>query len=305
MAFKRLRVGPLGIAVTANEHAAGFHVSFEGSSWRDFARGLKERRAKSRNNARGSAAAGVQAEPANANDALQRRIDAIKWYHTLDLGDGVFTPGRFDHGPILGLYCLPERMDGLRVLDVATFDGYWAFEFERRGAKEVVALDLDNLSQIDWSPQARREASPEELAMRLGAGFELAHQRLGSKVQRVVCNVYDLTPERYGEFDIVHSGDVLLHLAQPVKALQNMARVCRGYALISDVYFPELDSLGAGAVCEYRGFRDKTWWRMSLAALQQMVLDAGFARVEVLNKFEYGYSDTPGRWQHAVIKAYK
>ena len=305
MAFKRLRVGPLGIAVTANEHAAGFHVSFEGSSWRDFVRGMKERRARARGNAQGSAPAAAQGAPANAKEALQRRVDAITWYHTLDLGDGVVTPGRFDHNPILDLYRLPERVDGLRVLDVAAFDGFWAFQFERRGAKEVIALDLDNASEIDWSPRARREASPRELAMRLGSGFELAQQRLGSQVQRVVCNVYDLTPELYGEFDVVHSGDVLLHLAHPVKALQNMARVCRGYALISDVYFPELDSFGAGSLCEYRGFRDMTWWRMSLAALQQMVLDAGFARVEVLNKFEYGYRDTPGRWQHAVIKAYK
>ena len=60
MAFKRLNLGPLGISVTANEHAAGLHVSFGGSTWRDFARGVKERRAKGRGTgANGSAGTSI------------------------------------------------------------------------------------------------------------------------------------------------------------------------------------------------------------------------------------------------------
>ena len=300
MAFKRLTLGPLGIAVTANEDAAGLHVSIGGATWRDFARGIKERRARSR----GTVAGANGAAPfEHADESLRQRIQDITWYHTIDLGGGLRTPGRFDHTPYLDQYRLPESMQGLRVLDCAAFDGYWSFQFEKRGASEVYALDLDNSSQLDWPP--RHELTQEDREMKFGRGFELARERLGSKVKRVVCNLYDLKPELYGQFDVVHSGDVLLHINSPVKALQNMASVCRGYALISDVYFPELDLMGGGMLCEYRGFRDNTWWRMSLAALETMILDAGFARVELLNKFEYGYSDGSGRWHHAVFKAYK
>ena len=49
--------------------------------------------------------------------------------------------GWFDLRPFVADYHLPERMDGMRVLDVGTWDGFWAFEFERRGA-EVVGLDI-------------------------------------------------------------------------------------------------------------------------------------------------------------------
>src|SRR5208282_1788845 len=87
---------------------------------------------------------------------LGTRIAEIDWYHTIDLGGGLLTPGAFDHGPILSRYPIPERLDGLRVLDVATFDGYWAFEMEKRGAREVVALDLSCVGDLDL-PRNRRK----------------------------------------------------------------------------------------------------------------------------------------------------
>jgi hypothetical protein len=150
------------------------------------------------------------------------------------------------------------------------------------------------------------QATPAQLAHRFGRGFELAKRELKSQVQRVACNVYDLTPEKFGCFDIVHAGDFLLHLNSPVRALQNMARVCTEYALISDVYFPELEHFGETALMEYRGGRDDvTWWRFSLAALKQMVLDAGFSRVEVLTTFKYGQRNMPQNMNHAVLRAWK
>ncbi len=54
-----------------------------------------------------------------------QEIGAVDWYHTIDLGAGIVTPGMFDHRGTLDLYRLPDRMDGLRVLDVATWDGFW------------------------------------------------------------------------------------------------------------------------------------------------------------------------------------
>ena len=87
----------------------------------------------------------------------------------------------FDLRHQVGRYGLPDRLDGLRVLDVGTWDGFWAFEMERRGA-EVVALDLDDERDLDWPPRRRPASSPS--APR-GAGFRLAHEILGSKVERV------------------------------------------------------------------------------------------------------------------------
>lgn len=52
---------------------------------------------------------------------------SIVGYHSIDLGQGIVTQGMFDHRPILHKYCLPERLQGMRVLDVAIWDGFWAY----------------------------------------------------------------------------------------------------------------------------------------------------------------------------------
>ena len=82
---------------------------------------------------------------------LAERIHGQRWYHTIDLGNGQVTPGWFDMRPYVKHYGLPERMDGMRVLDCGTWDGFWAFELERRGAAEVVAIDLDSEEELGFN----------------------------------------------------------------------------------------------------------------------------------------------------------
>nr|MBA2506600.1 methyltransferase type 11 [Thermoleophilaceae bacterium] len=62
------------------------------------------------------------------------------WYHSIEVAPGVVTPGQVDlRGTAEKL--LPPSLASTRALDVGTFDGFWAFEMERRGA-EVVAIDV-------------------------------------------------------------------------------------------------------------------------------------------------------------------
>lgn len=78
---------------------------------------------------------------------LRRRVDAVPvWWHSIDLGDGVVTPGRkadgqelFLEGELMALQ-LPD-LKGKTVLDIGTWDGYYAFSAEHLGASHVVALD--------------------------------------------------------------------------------------------------------------------------------------------------------------------
>jgi len=83
-------------------------------------------------------------------------------------------------------YGLPEDMSGMRVLEIGTWDGFWAFEMERRGA-EVVALDLDDERGARLAAAPTPQRVPE---YKRGRGFALAHELLGSSVERVVCNIY-------------------------------------------------------------------------------------------------------------------
>src|SRR3954470_20514124 len=120
------------------------------------------------------------------------------WYHTIELAPGVITPGHVD---LRGLpeRVLPARLDGLRALDVGTFDGFWAFALERRGA-EVVAIDVPALDAAEWPPvnRARLEETMRAQDLQLGRGFAIAAEALASQVERVEVAVYDLDPDAIG-----------------------------------------------------------------------------------------------------------
>jgi tRNA (mo5U34)-methyltransferase len=147
---------------------------------------------------------------------LRERAEQISWYHTLELAPGVVTKGIFDLRPWVDRYGIPERLDGMRVLEVGSWDGFWAFEMERRGAAEVMALDLDDERELDWPPRRRPEQFQERLR---GQGFRLAKEALRSQVERVTCSIYDADPADLGTFDLVFCGMVLIHLRDQLLAL--------------------------------------------------------------------------------------
>ncbi|MDQ6782826.1 MAG: class I SAM-dependent methyltransferase [Actinomycetota bacterium] len=226
------------------------------------------------------------------------------WYHSIALPDGTVTAGAFDHRDLVPFYGIPDDLSGCRVLDVASADGYWSFEFERRGG-EVTALDIDSTDDVDLPRQARSHATRTGVSDSLVDGFDLAHRLLDSKVKRVAGSVYDLDPDQLGSFDMVHSGDLLVHLRDPNLALQKIRAMTRGFALLSDAIDPSLDEAAGGAgLVRYLGGRNTAgWWLPSLTTLAQMVSDAGFARVEVINIYSLALrSDTVGPWR-VVLRA--
>ncbi len=234
----------------------------------------------------------LEMEPPDTS--LRDRVEARFWYHTLDLPDGVTTAGMFDHRELVPHYGIPEDIAGKRVLDIGTWDGFWAFEFERRGA-EVVALDLDTMSETDL-PAAQREALDlTGFDHRLGDGFKVAKAALESHVERKIGTIYDLDPEKIGMFDLVHVGDVLLHLESPTRALRQIHRVTRGQAMLILSYDPKLSK----QLVEYQGgWGNATWWIASLDAAVQMVLDAGFVDARIHKTYRLDTTDGHlGNWR--------
>ncbi len=215
---------------------------------------------------------------------LKDRVNQLGWYHTLELAPGVVTPGMFDLRPYVDRYGLPERLDGMRVLEIGTWDGFWAFEMERRGAAEVVALDLDDERELDWPPRRRPREFPDQ---RRGDGFRLAKEVLGSNVERVVCNIYDADPADLGTFDLVFCGMVLLHLRDQLLALERIARLCRGTFISAEEPDPSVDWLPFPAV-RYRADRDSAvvFWLPSARAWRSMMWTAGFDQVRRHARFK-------------------
>lgn len=143
------------------------------------------------------------------------------WYHTLELPGGVTTPGRVDLRRVADKL-LPRDLHGKRALDVGTFDGFWAFELERRGA-EVVAIDIAHVRDAQLPPNNRPvlERHAVELDVEMGRGFAVAAELLGSSARLVVRDVLELTAEAVGgPVDFAFMGALLLHLRDPVLALE-------------------------------------------------------------------------------------
>ena len=147
-----------------------------------------------------------------------------RWWHEIELAPGIVTPGDDSNRmklPILDSLGLPETMSGLRALDIGCSDGYFSFEMEKRGA-EVVAIDF----------------VPEDYT-----GFAVAREILGSRVSYRMDNVYNLSPARYGEFDVVLFMGVLYHLRKPLAALDAIRSVMKDGAqlfvgtMMIDEYF--------------------------------------------------------------------
>ena len=233
-------------------------------------------------------------------DVLERSRE-LDWYHTLELAPGQLTDGVFDLRQYVDLYRLPERMDGMRALDVGTYDGFWAFEMERRGA-EVVAIDLDWDRDFDWPAVRRPERFPDGPR---GPTFQLAKEVFGSNVERHNLSVYDATPERLGTFDIVFCGSVLIHLRDQVLAIERIASLCRGTFVSVEAYDRWLNLLPFAAA-RYRALRQAAvvFWEPNVRAWKAIMTTAGFERVEEKGRFKMRAREG---WQvrHTVLHAHK
>ena len=218
-----------------------------------------------------------------STDALTR-AKALTWYHVLELPDGTTTPGIFDMRPYVPHYGIPADLTGKRVLEIGTWDGFWAFELERRGA-EVVALDLDDESKLDWPPRRR----PTEYAdVERGQGFKVAKELFDSKVERVVQSIYHATPEELGTFDLVVCGSVLIHLRDQFLAFERMAGLTKpGGMVITAEEYEKLLSRVPMPLKRWRGDRDAAvvFWVPNIRCWKSMVWSAGYDRVDEVGKF--------------------
>jgi tRNA (mo5U34)-methyltransferase len=215
--------------------------------------------------------------------AIIEEIIGQEWYHSIDLGHGVVTPGFVDHRDQLPYYGLPSSLAGKRILDVATFDGFWAFEFERRGA-DVVAADIPRWTDVDVPAILLPHADIIGLDRPTGSGFRLANEILQSRAQRVECSVYDLSPQTAGMFDVVFISDLLVHLRDPQLALDRARSVCRGEVIVADVYTPKLEGFGERALAWYTA-PNETWWLPNISTLKTMMRAAGFESIVEISRF--------------------
>jgi tRNA (mo5U34)-methyltransferase len=238
-------------------------------------------------------------------EGLRARVAEVPWWwHSIDLGDGVVTPGV---KTAAYLQAELQRLDlgdlrGKSVLDVGAYDGYYSFAAERLGAERVVAFDqwVWSVDLGGWDRyRSERIAAglpveevqtlpdlwrPDELPGR--RAFDLAHEALGSRVEVVVGDLLDYDLDKLGTFDVVLYLGVLYHVRHPLLALERLARVTGGTAII-ETQAEDFRASGRRAMCRFiegdELNRDPSnWWTFNEPALLAMCRAAGFERTEML-----------------------
>ncbi len=197
------------------------------------------------------------------SDELRTAVAGIRWFHTIDLGQGVVTPGEGGNQVALRRLGLPQRLDGLTVLDVGASDGFFSFEAERRGARRVLATEI-------WVGRGTQ------------AGFELARRALGSRVEDKRIDVFDLSPGAVGVFDLVLFLGVLYHLRHPLLALERVSSVTGGQ-LILETHVDMLHCARPACALYPAGCGPNT------AAVIAMLKIVGFRRVAVVSRYSFPY----------------
>jgi tRNA (mo5U34)-methyltransferase len=231
--------------------------------------------------------------------ALRDRVAAVAfWWHTIDLGDGIVTPGA-KGGPEhmqkeLASLGLPD-LRGRSVLDIGAWDGFYSFAAERLGAARVVSLD-----HYAW----------EQPELGEGRGYELAHDALGSSAEKRHADFMSCDLAALGRFDVVLFLGVLYHLEDPLRGMRRVYELTDDVAVIESEAM-ELRGRTRRPLAEFFPFDEHvgdptTWWVPNLAAIEALCLAAGFSRVRAIKEPPRGVSRLRGtRRYRAVVHAFR
>ncbi|MDZ4798759.1 MAG: DUF1698 domain-containing protein [Bryobacteraceae bacterium] len=163
---------------------------------------------------------------------------------------------------------LPADLTGRTLLDIGPWDGFFTFEAERRGAA-VTAIDYVDLDT-----------------------FRELHRLMTSNARYLRLEVYDLSPQVTGTFDIVLCLGVLYHLKHPLLALERICSVTTDLCVI-DTFVTDAEAYRTGVHAplpsiefyerdELAGQLDN-WCGPSVSAVCALARSAGFAFVEPLS----------------------
>ena len=181
---------------------------------------------------------------------IEQRVGAVPfWFHSIEVGEGVVTPGYKTPAVIkreVERMRFPE-LRGKSVLDINSWDGFYAFHAEKLGASSVTALDfymwaMDLSEHSKYVKECRDQGvyperyetmpyyKPKELPGK--RGFELARELLGSQVKDRVGDFMAMDLDKLGTFDVVFFLGSLYHMENAFESLKRLARVTKEVAVI-------------------------------------------------------------------------
>jgi len=204
------------------------------------------------------------------------------WYHKIDLGQGIVTPG-FDYDPLWDNIRKVRKLIDYKnkiVLDIASFDGLFAFEAEKLGAKTVVATDCFYRTFKNFL------FCKEILGSQCIPYYNISPYNLFDRLNVFFEENYDNEEQYSRMFDIVQHLGLLYHLRDPFSSL-SQARSClktNGTLLIETNIIIDSDE----SFMLYNGIpftsrvsdNYSVWWIPTVNCLKEMLMGTLFKPVD-------------------------
>jgi tRNA (mo5U34)-methyltransferase len=209
-------------------------------------------------------------------------MSKIKWFHQIELGNGIVTPGQKNTLNEIKLMGIPDDLTGKTVLDIGAWDGFYSFEAEKRGAKRVLATDSYVWGGKTWGSKK---------------GFELVRKIKNSKVEDMNIDIMEISSDKIGTFDLVLFLGVLYHMRHPLLALEKVSDVTKEMAIIETT--TDLHEIKRPAMAFYpEGELDgdeSNWIGLNHAGMEAMLKVVGFKKIKLFSETRIYYRYTGGK----------
>ena len=207
-------------------------------------------------------------------------------YHTFKFPNGYVVTGKYDMTKFIHHYQIPDHLDGKTVLDIGPATGFFSFEFHKRCAADVVAIDKHN---VEWC---------EDL-----------NKLMQTNVKLIVQDIETLD-ESFGKFDLVFCSNLLLHTSDIFGNICRIKKVTKEIAIIStiltessDENIPLAQFLGTPYYTDV-GDKFYVYWLPNMNGFMRMAEVAGFTKVEQIADFTIVGENRENVLRQGVIHCY-
>ena len=168
-------------------------------------------------------------EPLPATD-----LGGCWFYHSMDIPGIGAVHGAWDMRGKFKEYMGGLDVRGRTFLDVGTASGFLLFEAEKHGAN-VTGFDAESGAQFQVIP-GRGAHDYSDGFRQMQNGFWLAHKAFKSRAKVIYGDIYRMS-ELVPKHDIVLVGQILVHLRDPLGAIQQASLVANDYLVITEGSF--------------------------------------------------------------------